>query len=136
MITIDIEAEKKAIRDLVKHAFEVENHKDVDEIMDLGYFTEDTIGQGPNMPQIKGLEAFRNFYTEFFKILDSIEGGSSEIIISEAGDMACDIGWNRTVYKGPNGPIKDEGKYIQVMKKINGDWKCIAISFSSDKPAT
>jgi hypothetical protein len=43
MITIDIDAEKKAIKELVKNAFEVEKHKDVDEIMALDYFTEDTI---------------------------------------------------------------------------------------------
>jgi ketosteroid isomerase-like protein len=134
MITIDIDAEKKAIKELVKNAFEVEKHKDVDEIMALDYFTEDTVAHGPNMPQIKGLEALRNFYTEFFKILETIDGGSTEIIMSESGDMACDYGWNRTVYKGPDGSFEDEGKYLQVMKKINGKWKCVAISFSSDKP--
>ena len=134
MITIDIDAEKKAIKELVKNAFEVEKHKDVDEIMALDYFTEDTVAHGPNMPQIKGLEALRNFYTEFFKILETIDGGSTEIIMSESGDMACDYGWNRTVYKGPDGLFEDEGKYLQVMKKINGKWKCVAISFSSDKP--
>jgi hypothetical protein len=86
------------------------------------------------MPLIKGLEAPRNFYTEFFKILDSNERGSTEIIISEVGDMAWDYGWNRTVYKGPNGPIENEWKYLRVYKKINGNWKFVAISFSSDKP--
>ena len=135
MNTIDIEAEKQAISDKIKTAFEVEKQKDVDVIMGLGYFAEDVIAQCPNMPQLKGLEAMRNWYTEFFKILDSIEGGSTEIIISEAGDMALDYGWNRTVYKGPDGPIEDEGKYLEVFKKINGEWKCVAISFSSDKPA-
>ena len=121
MIAIDIEAEKKVIRNLVKIAFEVENQKDVDAIMDLGYFTEDSILQGPNMPQLKGLKAARNFYTEFFKILDSIKGGSIEIIMSEAGDLACDYGWNRTVYKGPDGPFEDEGNYLQVLKNIIGN---------------
>jgi ketosteroid isomerase-like protein len=87
------------------------------------------------MPQIKGLKALRNFYTGFFKTLETIDGGSTEIIMSESGDMACDYGWNRTVYKGPAGPIEDEGKYLQVMKKVDGQWKCVAISFSSDKPA-
>ena len=134
MNTIDIEAEKQAISDKIKTGFEVEQQKDVDALMELGFFAEDVIVQGPNMPQIKGLEAIRNFYTEFFKILVSIEGGSTEIIISEAGDMAWDYGWNRSVYKGPDGPIEDEGKYLEVFKKINGEWRCVAISFSSDKP--
>ena len=132
---IDIEAEKQVIRDMINTAFEVENQKDVDAMMGLGYFAEDVIGQAPNMPQVKGLEAMRSFYTEFFKILVSIEGGSTEIIMSETGDMAWDYGWNRAVYKGPDGPIEDEGKYLEIFKKINGEWKCVAISFSSDTPA-
>jgi len=135
MIAIDIEAEKQAIKNMVSKAFEVEKQKDVDAIMDMDYFTEDTILQGPNMPQMKGLEAVRNFYTEFFKILESIDGGSTEIIVSNYGDMACDYGWNRTIYKGPDGLFEDEGKYLQVLKKINEKWKCVAISFSSDKSA-
>jgi hypothetical protein len=46
--------------------------------------------------------------------------------------MAWDYGWNRAVYEGS---IEDEGKYLAVWKKINGEWKSVAISFSSDKPA-
>ncbi len=133
-LTIDLDAERQAIRDLLNTAFEVEQQKDVDAIMELDLFADDIIAQAPNMPQIEGLKALRNFYTELFKILDSIRGGSTDIIISEAGDMAWDCGWNRTVYKGSDGLIEDEGKYLGVYKKINGKWKCVAISFSSDKP--
>jgi ketosteroid isomerase-like protein len=131
---VDVEAEKQVIRDMLKRGFEVENQKDVDAIMSLGFFAEDIAIQVPNVPQLKGLEAARNFYTEFFKILVSIEGGPTEIIISESGDMAWDYGWNRAIYEGPDGPIEDEGKYLEVWKKIDGKWKIIAVSFSSDKP--
>jgi len=132
---VDVEAEKQVIRDMLKTVFEVEQQKDVDAIMGLGFFAEDVVVQPPNMPQSKGLEAVRNFYTEFFKILVSSEGGLTEIIISEAGDMAWDYGWTRAVYEGPDGPIEDEGKYLEVWKKIDGEWKIVALSFSSDKPA-
>ena len=132
--TIDIEADKQVIKDKIKTVFELEQQKDVDALMEFGFFAEDVIVQGPNMPQIKGLEAIRNLYTELFKILVSVEGGSTEIIISEAGDMAWAYGWYRTVYKGPDGPIGDEGKYLEVFKKINSEWKCVAMCFSSDKP--
>jgi ketosteroid isomerase-like protein len=131
---VDIAAEKQAIRDMLKTAFEVENQKDVDALMALDFIAEDIVIQAPNIPQLKGLEAVRNFYTEFFKTLVSVEGGPTEIIISEVGDMAWDYGWNRVVYTGPEGPIEDEGKYLEVWKKINGDWKIVAVSFSSDKP--
>ncbi len=131
---VDVEAEKQLIRDMLETAFEVEQQKDVDAIMGLGFLAEDVIIQAPNMPQLEGLEAVRGFYTEFFKILVSIEGGPTDIIISETGDMAWDYGWNRAVYKGPDGPIEDVGKYLEVWKKINGEWKIVAVSFSSDRP--
>jgi ketosteroid isomerase-like protein len=131
---VDVEAEKQVIRDMLKKGFEVENQKDVEAIMNLDIMAEDIVIQAPNMPQLKGLEAARNFYKEFFKILVSIEGGSIEIIVSESGDMAWDYGWNRAVYKGPDGPIEDEGKYLEVWKKTDGKWKIAAVSFSSDKP--
>ncbi len=49
-------------------------------------------------------ELIRKGEAGFFKSLITIDGGSTEIILSESGDMACDIGWNRTVYKGQDGP--------------------------------
>ena len=70
----------------------------------------------------------------FFKILISIEVGSKEVFISETGDIAWDYGWNRIVYKGPNGSIEDEGKYLAVWNNINGEWKIVAISANSDLP--
>ena len=129
---IDFEAEKQVIRETVKEGFEAEQRKDLDAI--VNYFAENVIVQGPNMPQIKGRAALRDFYTEFFKVLISIEGGTTDIFISESGDMAWDYGWNREEYKGPDGPIQDEGKYLEIWKKINNEWKVVAISFSSDKP--
>ncbi|MCY1720442.1 DUF4440 domain-containing protein [Prolixibacteraceae bacterium Z1-6] len=132
---IDIEAEKQVIRDMIKTVFEVEQQKDVEAIMELGYYADDVIGQIPSIPEIQGLEAMKNFYTEYFKILVSIEGGSTKITVSQAGDMAWDFGWTRSVINGPDGPIEDEGKYLEVFEKINGEWKCVAISASSDKPA-
>ena len=131
--TLDINAEKQTIKDIVQKAFEAEQQKDLEATLSI--YAENVIFQPPNMPQTEGLEALRNFYTEFFKMLVSIEGGTKEVFISKAGDMAWDYGWNRGVYESPEGRIEDEGKYLAVWQKIDGEWKCVAISFSSDKPA-
>jgi ketosteroid isomerase-like protein len=136
MITTSIEAEKKAIYDLFKKASEFESQKDLDALMELGYFDETVIAHAPNMPPIKGLEAMRNFYSDFFKILDSIEGDLIDINISESGDMAYAYGWFKMGFKSPDGPIEDEGKNLLVFRQINSKWKCVAGSFSTNKPAT
>ncbi len=130
--SFDVEAEKEAIRDLVATTFEAEQQKDMSAV--LNYFSEDAVVQLPNMTRIQGVEALKEFYYEFFKYLVSIEGESIEVNISEAGDMAWDYGWNRSVVNGPDGPVEDKGKYLGIYKKINDEWKCVAISSSSDKP--
>jgi ketosteroid isomerase-like protein len=126
---VDVEAEKQAIREIVQKSFEAEQQKDIDASMSL--YAENAIFQPPNAPQFEGLETLRNFLTDLFKILVSIEGGSTKVAISESGDMAWDYGWNRSVYEGA---IEEEWKYLAVWKKINGEWKIVAISYSSNKP--
>ncbi len=42
----------------------------------------------------------------------------------------------RVIVKGPEGTIEDEQKYLAVYKKIEGKWKCTALSASSDKPSS
>ena len=131
--TVDIEAEEQAIREIAQKAFEAERQKDINAV--LSVYAENVVVQPPNMPQIEGVEALRNFYTEFLKILVSIEGSPTKVTISEAGDMAWNYTRNRAVYESPEGHIEDEGKALSVWQKINGEWKVVAISYSSDKPA-
>ena len=129
---VDIEAEKQVIIQLNQQWFEAENRKDLEATMSNA--AEGIIIQSQDMPQFEGLAALRNFYTEFFKILVSIEGGSTNVVISESGDMAWDYGWNRNVIEGPEGPIEGEAKYLGVWQKIDGKWKAVAISFNGNKP--
>ncbi len=49
--------------------------------------------------------------------------------------MAWDNVWYRIVINGPDGPIEEKGNYLEVWEKINGEWKCVVISISSDEPA-
>ncbi|MFQ6084148.1 MAG: YybH family protein [Candidatus Aminicenantia bacterium] len=131
---IDFAAEESKIRSLNSEAFEAEMRKDLETIVNI--YADYAIIQGPNMPQFEGKEAIKNFYEEFFKLpIVSIEGGPNKIVISNSGDMAYDIGWNRTVLQQGENQIEDKGKYFCVWKKINDEWKIVVISYSSDKQA-
>lgn len=130
MYMVDIEAEKKALREIIDMAFKAEDKKDMETLLD--FFADDVIVQGPGMPQFKGLKALREFYEGFFKTLVTIKGESTYLEISSSGDMAWDVGYNKAEYKGPEGNFKDQGKYFASYKKVNGKWKCAAIAFSSD----
>jgi hypothetical protein len=37
--------------------------------------------------------------------------------------MAWEYGAYVNVYKGPDGPIREEGKYLGVYKKVDGKWR-------------
>ncbi len=129
---VDIEAEKQVILQLDQQWIEAEKRKDLEATMSNA--AEGIICQPPDMPQFEGLAALRNFYTEFFKILVSIEVGTTDVIVSKSGDMAWAYGWNRTVLEGPEGPIEGEGKYLGVWQKIEGKWKAVAVSVNDNKP--
>ena len=87
------------------------------------------------MPQFQGKDKMRELYKGLLPNIVSIKGESSHVEVSSSGDMAWDWGYNKAVYKGPDGDVKDEGKYFASYKKVDGVWKCSAIAWSSDLPA-
>ena len=131
--SIDIEAEKQLIIDKSTALIEAEQQKDVDAT--LSYYAEDVIIQDSDMPQIQGLEAFRNLIEGIFEIVVSFEAEVTEITVSESGDMAWDYAWYRIAINGANGLDEHEGKYLEVWQKINDEWKIVAFTLSSNGPA-
>ncbi len=132
-MSTDLKADQEAIRNIVQRWFEAENRKDVEATM--GFMSKDVVLQAPNMPQIEGEKAVRDFFAAFFGSLISVSGGTNRVVISESGDMAYGIGPNRIVMEGQNGRIEDEGKWFIAWMKLGGEWKAVAASFSSDEPA-
>jgi uncharacterized protein (TIGR02246 family) len=128
------QGDEAAIRGIARRAFEAERKMDLDALM--RYYADDVIVQLPNMQQLEGKEALREFYAGFLKAVVEIEGGPRRVIISKAGDMAYAIGANRIVLEGPAGRIEDEGKTMSVWRKKDGEWEIVAISASSNKPAS
>ncbi len=134
MKTVDIDSEKREIERVVKATFEAEDRKDLEGFLKL--MSDDVLIQLPNVPEIQGKKAVREFYNQFLPILVSTKGGVRKVEVSSSGDMAWFSGYHLTTTKGPEGPIEDEGKFLAVYKKIDGAWKGVALSISSDKPPT
>ena len=131
--SVDIEAEEQLIKDKSTAIIEAEQQTDLDAT--LSYYAEDVILQVSDRPQTQGLEEFQNFIEGFFNVIVSIEGEATEVHVSKSGDMAWDNVLYRIIINGPDGPIEEEGNYLEVWEKINGEWKCVVISISSDEPA-
>jgi ketosteroid isomerase-like protein len=128
---IDIDAEKKEIKQVGAAAFDAEDHKDVEGL--LSFCTEDIILQIPTIPQLQGIPALRKYYNRFFPRFESLKGAADYIEVSSAGDMAWEYGLFTVEYKRPEGTIFDQGKYLLVWRKVNNQWKIAGYSVSSNQ---
>jgi len=129
---VDIEAEKKKIWESNQEWYRLENDKKVDEIFER-FIDDDIIFQVPGMPQFVGKEAVYSFMKEFIEnVLVSVDGKPTSLEVAESGELAYDLGNSTAKVMGPDGPVDDKQKYLIVWKKIDGKWKAIAGSFSSD----
>ena len=64
-----------------------------------------------------------------------LTGECQEVIVSQAGDLAIDLGAYRMKMTGPKGaPIEDQGKYLTVFRKTEAGWKSICDTYNSDVP--
>ena len=129
----DLQAEADAIREANQAWFAAERDGDVDAIMI--HVAEGAVLLPQEAPPISGLEAIRAMYEEFVSMgLADIGGGPEQIVVSSSGDLAYDIGTNYTVVDGPDGQIRTEGKYLGIWKKVEGQWKAVSVSWSTNTP--
>ena len=85
------------------------------------------------MPQFVGREASYAFMKPFIEdVLISIDGKPTQLEVSASGELAYDLGNSTAIVNSPDGPVEDKQKYLIIWKKIDGNWKAVAGSFSSD----
>ena len=132
---VDVEAEQQTISRLRLGLFEAEKSKDLDAA--LRYFSDDAILQPPDAPQIEGIDEIRALLKqEMFQLpLEDVESGHSKIVVSLAGDLAYQVGWYRVPFDGPEGRVVNDGKYIIVWQKVEGQWKYVASCWNSNRPS-
>ncbi len=129
----DLDAEAAVIREANRAWLAAEREGNVDAIM--SFIAEDAVFQPQEAPPFSGLETIRQFYEDFFSLGGvDISAGPEEVVLSSSGDLAYDIGTNYLVTEGPEGQTRSELKYLGVWKKMEGQWLCVAISWSTNVP--
>ena len=120
----------KAITESSENLVLAEGAFDVDEV--VSYFAEDAIVQPSNSPQIQGKESIAKMYQQFFSLeqLKEFHAKGADIVISESGDLAYQVGINRTVLAGDHGPQVLKGHWMIVWKRIEGKWLVAVMTFS------
>lgn len=130
----DLAAEEQRIRELDEQFVAAAQAGDVEAIRNL-YATDGMIAP-PNAPQAEGRAAVGEAWQTLLQAPGlQLQFQPTRIEVASAGDMAYDIGTYQLTTEGPEGPVSDEGKYVVVWVKEDGDWKVAADIFNSDLPA-
>jgi len=130
---IDLDTEEQTIRKLTADWFADEVRRDVD--ASLSYIASDVVIQPEGAPTINGIAAMRSLYEEVFKMpfVDLVMEPRT-VVVAASGDLAYDIGPWKMVFEGENGRTEAPHKSNIIWRKLNGQWKIVALSYSMDTP--
>ncbi|HEV2083868.1 MAG TPA: nuclear transport factor 2 family protein, partial [Gemmatimonadales bacterium] len=97
-------------------------------------YSNDAVSMPANSPLLVGHDAILKYNQDFLKVPHLAMTGESETIrFSDDGTMAYDTGKYSVSYVDAKGhTIKDEGKFLNVLKKVDGKWKIMVDAFSSN----
>lgn len=130
---MNAEREKDRISSRTRDWFAVEAQRDME--ASLSFMTPDVIIHTEGAQAIIGLDAARALYEEFFKIpFIDLEFLPREIEIAESGELAYDTGPFNFVFKGDDGPMKTPAKSLLIWRRMDGEWKSVALAFTGSTP--
>ena len=129
---VDTAAEAALITARSDSVVMAENAKDADRA--LAYYLDDAVVQLGNTPQVQGKAAMKDLYNQFFPVLKELDGTTTKVVVSSAGDMAWEQGVNKITMTTPGGDVVSMGKYLAIWQKNNGVWMLSAIAVSDDAP--
>jgi uncharacterized protein (TIGR02246 family) len=89
----------------------------------------------PNAPAASGADAIRSTWVGLLGLPNlSLTFEPTSIHVSDDATMAYDVGTYQLAYDGPNGRVEDNGKYLVVWEKRDGEWKAVADMINTDRP--
>lgn len=127
----DTAADQQAIRgkvDGMNEALTSQNDSAIAQLYDTN-----AVVMPPNMATITGRPAIRAFFAQIWPLKATLT--LTPTTIEVVGDVAIDEGtWGWTM-PGPNGEIRDHGKYLVTWHQVDGDWLISRDIWNSDQPA-
>lgn len=126
------DADRDAIQATIEESVAIANSSQDWEAYVAVYYAPDAVVMPPNAGRLEGRAAMAEFLASFppmnvmeFEML-SMEG---------SGDMAYVVGRYHLEMEGPDGPMTDDGKYIEIWKRQpDGGWKIAFDIFNTDLP--
>lgn len=127
------EAAEARIRELDRQWVAAVAAKDTAAI--VNFYAADGRFMVPNAPAAEGPEAIRSTWAGMLGLPNvSITFEPTSIRVSDDGTMAYDVGTYRLAYDGPSERVEDNGKYLVVWERRDGEWKAVADMINTDRP--
>jgi uncharacterized protein (TIGR02246 family) len=129
----DPTAVEQTLRDLDRQWVEAIQAGDATTI--ANFYAEDGLMMPPNAQQAEGREAIGQVWQGILQLPNvSLSFEPTRIKVAEGGDMAYDIGAYALAFDAAQGRAEDEGKYVQIWVREDGDWKVAADIYNSNRP--
>ncbi len=129
-------AEAEVIRNLEIQWAAANQNKDIARVMT--FFSPESVQMPPDQAIIAGLQSIQESLELTFAdttiLWDTFSWTNDKVEVSASGDLAYVSGTNRMRIKTPNGIVEQVGKGVDIWKKVDGEWKCVAGIWNSDKP--
>jgi uncharacterized protein (TIGR02246 family) len=133
---VDTVAEAEAIRNIENQWTVALQNKDIDKVMSL--YSPEGVVMKPNNSIYVGLQSIRKKVESDFADTTMLWNTTSTAIdiieVSASGDIAYVRGINRGKMKTLTGIVENSDKWIDIYKKIDGQWKCIVGIWNSNNP--
>jgi ketosteroid isomerase-like protein len=126
----------EAIRNIEDQWVAANKAKDINKA--VSFFASDAVVMEPNKPIIVGIEVIKKSWELWFSdttfLHNTITGTTDNIEVSASGDLGYARGTNHYSIKTPNGTVEYVDNFIDIFKKIDGEWKCIESIWNTRKP--
>jgi uncharacterized protein (TIGR02246 family) len=130
---VDLAAEAQAIRDLDVALSEAAQARDAAAF--AAFFSEDIVQMPPDAPPIHGRAELHAGAAGLLEGAGAdLRFENLDVKVASSGDMAVSRGmWYLTI-ETPEGPVPDEGSYIEVWEKVDGRWQITWDIYNRDLP--
>src|SRR6266550_48756 len=97
-------------------------------------YSNDAVSMPANSPPVKGHDAIKKFNEDFLKLPQvTMTGETEDVTFSDDGTMAYATGKYTASWVDAKGKkVTEDGKYLNVLKKVDGKWKVVADAFSGN----
>ena len=107
--------------------------RDLEAILDI--YADNATYMPPGKPAFSGKQALREIWASYLQREDFVATYLPTIHLSDAGDMAYDIGRYQVTLKKEGRPVAFNGKYVVVWKLMERQWKAV-VDMDNDNGAS